>query len=399
MDNEQLYHWGIKGMKWGRRLYQNKDGSLTPLGRIRYRDPKARAQIKRQATVEAKKQATKTAAEEKAELEAKRAKLLKSSDAAELYENRNLLSTDEINERINRINTEKRLKDLVPETKSKGQAFVEGLKKVSGTANELYKLTETPIGKALKKKLGLEKGEETKEFNLESIYKNRYKLSDAQVKSASERIRNMNDIEKEFEKRKKDEDSSDSKKSDPKTETKTDSKSKDESKSESKKETKTASNKDSKSETKSGATGVKGSKWEKRKAESVDGEIVGEGTSHKTFTEKHSKTKKQPEQKTYFYDADTVDTGSEFVNKAIATIGPKVKINGSTKSVITTASQDMWKEAGSEIVSDIGPDIVEAINVGRNYYTKYIDSKAYNIAVPKPAKNVVIKGINDKNRK
>ena len=24
-------------MKWGRRLYQNKDGSLTPLGRIRYR--------------------------------------------------------------------------------------------------------------------------------------------------------------------------------------------------------------------------------------------------------------------------------------------------------------------------------------------------------------------------
>lgn len=34
---ENIAHSGTKGMKWGRRLYQNKDGSLTPLGRIRYR--------------------------------------------------------------------------------------------------------------------------------------------------------------------------------------------------------------------------------------------------------------------------------------------------------------------------------------------------------------------------
>lgn len=32
----ELYHHGTKGMKWGRRLYQNKDGSLTALGRLRY---------------------------------------------------------------------------------------------------------------------------------------------------------------------------------------------------------------------------------------------------------------------------------------------------------------------------------------------------------------------------
>lgn len=31
-----LAHYGIKGMKWGRRRYQNKDGSLTPAGRERY---------------------------------------------------------------------------------------------------------------------------------------------------------------------------------------------------------------------------------------------------------------------------------------------------------------------------------------------------------------------------
>ena len=36
-DNE-LYHFGILGMKWGVRRYQNKDGSLTSAGKKRYSD-------------------------------------------------------------------------------------------------------------------------------------------------------------------------------------------------------------------------------------------------------------------------------------------------------------------------------------------------------------------------
>ena len=36
--NGELYHHGVKGMKWGVRRYRNKDGSLTRLGKKRMYD-------------------------------------------------------------------------------------------------------------------------------------------------------------------------------------------------------------------------------------------------------------------------------------------------------------------------------------------------------------------------
>jgi hypothetical protein len=35
-SNNELNHHGIQGQKWGRRRYQNPDGTLTAEGRIRY---------------------------------------------------------------------------------------------------------------------------------------------------------------------------------------------------------------------------------------------------------------------------------------------------------------------------------------------------------------------------
>lgn len=39
----EVYHSGIIGQKWGKRRYQNSDGSLTPLGRVHYGYGPARA--------------------------------------------------------------------------------------------------------------------------------------------------------------------------------------------------------------------------------------------------------------------------------------------------------------------------------------------------------------------
>lgn len=184
MEYNELTHHGTKGMKWGQRLYQYKDGSLTPLGKKRY--------AKEQRAEEKKKEAE---AREKETAEEKHARLLKSTDARELYKNRSLLTTAEINERLNRIDTERRLGEVAAKTKKTGMQKVEKALQVARKVDEVYKFTnESAIGKALKKKLGLEKVE--KRLGLEEAYNKRDKLETSKLKEVLNRARTENDMKK-----------------------------------------------------------------------------------------------------------------------------------------------------------------------------------------------------------
>ena len=60
MENTTLNHWGIKGMRWGIRRFQNKDGSLTPAGKKRYDDTPEDPETAKKAYEEGKQKALKT---------------------------------------------------------------------------------------------------------------------------------------------------------------------------------------------------------------------------------------------------------------------------------------------------------------------------------------------------
>lgn len=90
--NGELFHWGVKGMKWGVRRYQNKDGSLTPRGRKRQKE----------LTADEKERASR-----KADLK-----------------NRRTMSDADLKKKIERLKMEKEFKNLTNEDINSGKTFV-----------------------------------------------------------------------------------------------------------------------------------------------------------------------------------------------------------------------------------------------------------------------------------
>ncbi len=125
MDTQYgLYHSGIKGQKWGVRLYQNPDGSLTPLGRIRY----------------AKQQKTRRKNLEKAQI-AKASKVSKkddsdiSDDYREAHTKKDIksMSDAELKKRLSRIQMEDNYTKLKRQNINTGKRYVQGFIKTAGT--------------------------------------------------------------------------------------------------------------------------------------------------------------------------------------------------------------------------------------------------------------------------
>ena len=53
--NDELYHHGILGMKWGVRRYQNEDGTLTSKGKARYMKVESSKHLQKKDTKNARK--------------------------------------------------------------------------------------------------------------------------------------------------------------------------------------------------------------------------------------------------------------------------------------------------------------------------------------------------------
>ena len=149
MDNT-LQHWGIKGMKWGVRRYQNKDGSLTPAGKKRYdRDKADNLSKKKENRVDTSEpnprrwvkedlERSRKVTSAASELVKEASKLERESRPKATRKKLDLSSmTDqELRQRINRELAERQYNDLFGKeeapTISKGREYVSNILKVAG---------------------------------------------------------------------------------------------------------------------------------------------------------------------------------------------------------------------------------------------------------------------------
>lgn len=163
-----LEHHGVKGMKWGVRrspeqLGHRKDKrAAKKKAKSQERARKAIEKAKKAKMRDLQRQQRKTAKQEK-KVEITREQLLKSRNPKVLYKNVTKLSDEELRNRLNRLEMESKLKKLATSQKSEGEAIVDSIIKWGNKANDLYKLTQTELGKTLIEKASEDTSQRSKQ--------------------------------------------------------------------------------------------------------------------------------------------------------------------------------------------------------------------------------------------
>ena len=144
VSSDYIYHYGIKGMKWGIRRTAEQLGHKikSKFSRKKSSSDESGSQtsskkIRGSVTVKGTKQnpgTTRTS--DGSSLEERKQKVLESRSAKELYNNADLFTTQELQQAYNRLVLEKNIKNLSPKEVSKGQQM---LNKYVDTAENISK--------------------------------------------------------------------------------------------------------------------------------------------------------------------------------------------------------------------------------------------------------------------